>query len=94
MFMSQTLLGRNINAQYGVLGNNKTAIIEMSVASGITLLNKEELNPLYTSTYGTGQIIQQALDDGFRDFIICIGGSATNDCGTGMAQALGVKFLD
>lgn len=86
-------LGRNINVQYGVLGNRKTAIIEMAVASGLTLLNKDELNPLYTSTYGTGQLIHKALDDGYRDFIICIGGSATNDCGTGMAQALGVNFL-
>jgi glycerate kinase len=87
-------LGRKINAQYGVLGNTKTAIVEMSVASGITLLSKEELNPLYTSTYGTGQIIHKALDDGFNEFIVCIGGSATNDGGTGMAQALGIKFLD
>lgn len=86
-------IGRRISAQYGILNNNKTAIIEMSAASGLTLLSKKELNPLYTSTYGTGQLINQALDDGFRDFIVCIGGSSTNDCGTGMAQALGVKFL-
>lgn len=87
-------LGRKINARYGVLGNSDTAIIEMSSASGLTLLRESELNPLYTSTYGTGLIIQQALNDGFRDFIICIGGSSTNDCGTGMAQALGIKFYD
>ncbi len=87
-------LNREINTQYGILGNEKTAVIEMSAASGITLLKKNEFNPLLTSTYGTGQLIQQALDDGYRKFIICIGGSATNDCGTGMAQALGLKFLN
>ena len=87
-------LGREIKASYGVLGDEKTAIIEMSTASGITLLNRKELNPMLTTTYGTGQLIQKALNDGFRIFIICIGGSATNDCGTGMAQALGINFLD
>ena len=51
------------------------------------------MNPLFTSTYGTGQLIKKALDDGYKDLIICIGGSATNDGGTGVAQALGVKFL-
>lgn len=86
-------LGRNINTQYGILGNKKTAVIEMSRASGMTLLSKNELNPLFTSTYGTGQLIHKALNNGYKDFIICIGGSATNDCGTGMAQALGIKFL-
>ena len=87
-------LSREISAKYGILGDNNTAIIETSVASGINLLRKSELNPLHTTTYGTGQLIQQALDDGYRKFIICIGGSATNDCGTGMAQALGIKFLN
>lgn len=87
-------LNREISTQYGILGDEKTAVIEMSAASGIILLKKNELNPLFTSTYGTGQLIQQALDDGYRKFIICIGGSATNDCGTGMAQALGIKFLN
>jgi glycerate kinase len=86
-------LGRKINAPYGILGDRETAVIEMSLASGITLIKKDELNPLFTSTYGTGQLIKQALDDGYRKFIICIGGSATNDGGTGMAQALGIKFL-
>ena len=87
-------LNREISTQYGILGDEKTAVIEMSAAYGIILLKKNELNPLFTSTYGTGQLIQQALDDGYRKFIICIGGSATNDCGTGMAQALGIKFLN
>jgi glycerate kinase len=86
-------LGRKINAPYGILGDRETAVIEMSLASGITLIKKDELNPLFTSTYGTGQLIKQALDDGYRKFIICIGGSATNDGGTGMAQALGINFL-
>ena len=87
-------IGREIIAQYGILGDRKTAVIEMSIASGLTILKKNELNPLITTTYGTGQLIQQALDDGFRRLIICIGGSATNDCGSGMAQALGVLFQD
>ena len=87
-------LSREISAKYGILGDNKTAIIEMSVASGINLLRKSELNPLLATTYGTGQLFHQALDDGYRKFIICIGGSATNDCGAGMAQALGIKFLN
>lgn len=87
-------IGREIIAQYGILGDRKTAVIEMSIASGLTLLKKNELNPLLTTTYGTGQLIQQALDDGFKRLIICIGGSATNDCGSGMAQALGVLFQD
>ena len=87
-------LGREIIAQYGILGDRKTAVIEMATASGLILLKKNELNPLITTTYGTGQLILQALDDGFRSFIICIGGSATNDCGAGMAQAIGLKFLN
>ena len=87
-------LNREISAQYGILGDGKTAIIEMSVASGINLIKRSELNPLHTTSYGTGQLIRQAHDDGYRKFIICIGGSATNDCGTGMAQALGIKFFN
>ena len=87
-------LSREISAIYGILGDNKTATIEMSVASGINLITRNELKPLHTTTYGTGQLIRQALDDGYRKFIICIGGSATNDCGSGMAQALGIKFFN
>lgn len=87
-------LGREIRTRYGILGNGNTAVIEMSVVSGLTLLKKNELNPLLTTTYGTGQLIQQAFENEFRNFIICIGGSATNDCGTGMAQALGLKFFN
>ncbi|MEE9572624.1 MAG: glycerate kinase, partial [Candidatus Neomarinimicrobiota bacterium] len=87
-------IDREIIAQYGILGDKKIAVIEMASASGLILLKKNELNPLLTTTYGTGQLIQQALDEGFRNLIICIGGSATNDCGAGMAQALGVLFQE
>lgn len=86
-------LGRAITAKYGILGDGETAVIEMAAASGITLLKENELNPLKTSTFGTGEIIKHALENGYRKFIIGIGGSATNDGGTGMAQALGVKFI-
>ncbi len=84
-------LGRPIEAAYGMVGS--TAIIEMARASGLELLKPEERNPLKTSTYGTGQLILDALNQGCRHFIIGIGGSATNDGGAGMLQALGVRFL-
>ncbi|SOC43103.1 glycerate kinase [Ureibacillus acetophenoni] len=87
-------LGREIEASFGVLGNKSTCVIEMASASGITLLHNNERNPRKASTYGTGQLIQIALDQGFRDFIICIGGSATNDGGVGMLRALGLRLLD
>lgn len=73
---------------------NPTAVIEMAAASGIQFVNEETRNPLVTTTYGTGQLIRAALDDGARTIIIGIGGSATNDGGAGMAEALGVRFLD
>lgn len=85
-------LMRKINSYYGVYKN--TAIIEMALASGITLLDESERDPLITSTYGTGELILASLDAGVSKIIIGIGGSATNDGGTGMASALGVKFLD
>lgn len=87
-------LMREIDGHYGVLGNEKTAVIEMAIASGLPLLEKDEYNPLVTNTFGTGQLIKDALDQGCREFIIGIGGSATNDGGMGMLQALGVKFLN
>lgn len=87
-------LMRNIDAFYGILGDDNTAVIEMAAASGITLLSKEERNPMKTTTYGTGEIIVHALDMGCRNFIIGIGGSATNDGGAGMLNALGVRLLD
>ncbi|WGT39853.1 glycerate kinase [Lysinibacillus sp. 1 U-2021] len=86
-------LGRAIQAQYGVLGDQVTCVIEMAQASGIMLLQENEKNPELATSYGTGQLIKAALDQGFRKFIIGIGGSATNDAGTGMLQALGVRLL-
>ena len=87
-------LGEQVEAIYGVAGNSNTAVMEMASASGIELLPREKLNPLKTSTYGTGQILKQIIQNGVRDIIIGIGGSATVDGGAGMAQALGYKFLD
>jgi len=87
-------IGEEITAKYGILGNGKTAVIEMAAASGLPLIPREKQNPLYTSTYGTGQLISNALNSGCRNFIIGIGGSATTEGGAGMAQALGVKFFD
>ncbi|MFE3574058.1 glycerate kinase [Lysinibacillus sp. NPDC059133] len=85
-------LGREIEARYGVLGDNETCVIEMAQASGIMLIQDEEKNPELASTYGTGQLIKAALDKGFRKFIIGIGGSATNDVGIGMLKALGLQL--
>lgn len=87
-------LMREIDSFYGILGDNKTAVIEMSAASGLTLISVEERNPLLSTTYGTGQLFLHALEQGCRNFIIGIGGSATNDGGFGMMKALGVKFLN
>ena len=86
-------LGRPIECEYGIIDSN-TAVIEMSAAAGITLLQKSELNPLYTTTYGVGEMIRDAITQGCREFIIGIGGSATNDGGIGMLQALGFGLLD
>lgn len=85
-------LMRKIKARYGI--SDKTAIIEMSEASGITLVSNEERNPLNTTTFGTGELIKDAIKKGCRNFVIGIGGSATNDGGTGMLSALGFQFLD
>ncbi|OVE74861.1 glycerate kinase [bacterium E08(2017)] len=87
-------LGKKVRAKFGISGDGNTAIMEMAEASGLALLKPAERNPLKTSTYGTGELIKAALDLGARKILIGIGGSATNDCGTGMARALGVKFLD
>ncbi|WP_461613418.1 glycerate kinase family protein [Clostridium sp. Marseille-QA1073] len=87
-------LMEKITAQFGILGNSNTAIIEMASASGIMLVPKEKRNPLITTTYGTGQLIKAALDKGVNHLIIGIGGSATNDGGAGMITALGAKLLD
>ena len=88
-------LSRPVLAAYGILPDGKTAVIEMSAAAGITLLTEEERNPLYTTTYGVGELILHAIrENGCREFIIGIGGSATNDGGVGMLSALGYAFLD
>lgn len=83
---------RPIKASYGIA--QETAIIEMAAASGLPLLATDERNPWLTSTYGTGELILDALNRGCRKFLVGIGGSATNDAGTGMLQALGFRFLD
>lgn len=87
-------LNKDIKAVYGILEDGKTAIIEMAQASGLTLIKGSERNPLYTTTYGVGQIIKDAINKGCREFIVGIGGSATNDAGVGMLQALGFEFYD
>lgn len=87
-------LMRPIEAEYGLVKNGGTAVIEMATASGLTLLSKEEQNPSITTTFGTGEIINDALQRGCHTFLIGIGGSATNDAGIGMLKALGFRFLD
>lgn len=87
-------LGAKVISSYGIIEDTNTAIIEMASAAGITLIKPENRNPLYTTTYGVGQIIKDAINKGCRRFIIGIGGSATNDGGVGMLQALGYEFLD
>jgi len=86
-------LGEAVEAYWGILGDGETAVIEMAAASGLPLVPQERRDPRITTTYGTGELIRAALDAGLRRIIIGIGGSATNDGGTGMAQALGAKFL-
>ncbi|MCC0648426.1 glycerate kinase [Clostridioides sp. ZZV15-6598] len=83
-----------VNATYGLLKSTNTAIIEMAQASGLTLVPTELRNPLNTTTYGVGEIIKEAINKGYRNFIVGIGGSATNDAGVGMLQALGFEFYD
>ncbi len=87
-------LGRLITARYGWIAQEQTALIEMAAASGLPLLPLEERNPWLTSTYGTGELIRNALERGCHKFLIAIGGSATNDGGMGLLQALGFRFLD
>ena len=86
-------LGEKVVAEYGVLDNG-VAVLEMASASGLPLVAPEDRNPLVATTYGTGELIRQVLDEGYRKLVIGIGGSATNDAGVGMAQALGASFLD
>lgn len=87
-------LGDNVDAFYGISGDEKCAFIEMAAASGLELVPLAQRNPLKTTSYGTGELILHALNKGVKHIIIGIGGSATNDGGAGMVQALGVKLLD
>lgn len=86
-------LGRPINARWGVLGDERTAVVGMAVASGLVLLSEDERDPTKTTTVGTGELLLAALNAGFRRVIIGMGGSATNDGGAGLAEALGVRLL-
>jgi glycerate kinase len=83
-----------LSSCYGILGDGKTAVIETAAIAGLTMVPVEKRNPLNTTTYGMGEIILHALNEGYRKFIIGLGGSATNDGGIGMLQALGAKFSD
>jgi len=90
----QDPLGRSIQATYGLSADSRTAFVEMAAASGLALLSESERDPILTSSYGTGQLIADALARGVKSIILGIGGSATNDGGTGLAAALGFRFLD
>jgi glycerate kinase len=87
-------LGRKINASFGLIDKENTVVIELAEASGIRLLQPQELDPLHATTYGTGELIKQALDKGVSKIIMCIGGSATVDGGTGILKALGIRFVN
>lgn len=87
-------LGKPIDSGFGILGNGTTCIVEMAMSSGLYLISDDERDPLRTTTYGFGQLIGAALDEGCREFILALGGSATNDGGAGMLQALGVQLLN
>lgn len=87
-------LGDPIGAHWGVMGDGETAVIEMALASGLALIPDDRRDPRRATTYGTGELIHAALEDGYRRVIVGLGGSATNDGGTGMASALGARFLD
>jgi glycerate kinase len=87
-------LGSPVSCAYGIIRDTMTAVVEMSGAAGITLVARNELNPLNATTYGVGEVIKDAINKGCRRFIVGIGGSATNDGGVGMLQALGYEFLD
>lgn len=87
-------MGEKVLASYGLLGDKRTAVIEMAEASGLPLVPKEKRNPLVATTFGTGELIADAINRGVEEIILGIGGSATNDAGAGLAQALGVRFLN
>ena len=83
-----------MQGRYGISGDGQTALVEMAAVSGLPLVPEEKRNPMLTTTYGTGEVIRDALEQGCRRFIVGIGGSATNDAGLGMLQALGFRFRD
>lgn len=85
--------GKRIESFYGLLGDSKTAVVESATAAGLTLVPKDERNPLFTSTYGVGELILAAIEQGVENIIVGCGDSGTNDCGIGCAAALGVKFF-
>ncbi|MCP4971140.1 MAG: glycerate kinase [Arcobacter sp.] len=87
-------LGRKINASYALINDNKTAVIEMATSCGLEHIQPKYRDPMISSTYGFGELLNHAFEMGVKDFILTLGGSATNDAGVGMLQALGVKFLD
>lgn len=87
-------LKEKVNAAYGILGDEKTAVIEVAAACGLPLVPYNQRNPFVTTTYGVGELISDAIEKGCREFVIGLGGSATNDAGIGMLQALGFRFLN
>jgi glycerate kinase len=87
-------LGEPVEAVWGVLGDGRSAVIEMAAASGLPLVPRERRDPALASTFGTGQLVRAALEEGLSPLVVGIGGSATNDGGAGFARALGVRFLD
>lgn len=87
-------LGRKIDSSFGLIDGGNTAVIELADASGIKFFKPHELDPLRASTFGTGELIKHALDKGVNKIILCIGGSATVDGGTGILEALGIRFLN
>ena len=92
--MASDPLGRTIECRYGIIDEGRTAVIELATASGLTLLTPDERNPMLTTTYGTGELIADALRRGCRKVLLGIGGSATNDGGVGLLRALGFRFRD
>jgi glycerate kinase len=97
IFITETVhdpLGKLINALMGLIDDGQTAVIEMAAASGLNLLDEDELNPLQATSFGTGELIVKALDRGVKKILLCVGGSATVDGGCGILQALGVQFLN
>ena len=87
----QDPLGRKINANFGLIDNGQTAVIEMAAASGLHLLRNNELDPLHASSFGTGELMKKALDKGVKKLLLCVGGTATVDGGCGILQTMGCR---